>query len=992
MPVHSAIRLKPKTVVSHLHVPKISVKFKKSNGLTSKETKNADEAIFAGVDSDDNFDDPSAANFNFGFNNLNLNENFSLKAPQIGKDFPENISESATKAYQELEHETKIDVLSEILTSVRRASINASNTNTNQNMTFTSTLEAMVSKIKIYDFSQISDTKSLKYPGFGPTPSKNSNYEAINEDLLQEEIQANEMPLEPDEGWLPRRFLADRHDGPFSRERKFSHPQERQTSRSLDTRLLHIVPSSDEHRTGIFPDAKRREKSSSPHKHLQPMNREPSTLLEPIPGTDLKSSATNLPVLANIKPYGQLEQTMPHSIFSKTLTKNQNQNNSKDVALSSLLFISNKPRDKNDVNSQNESISRNTHKHKGSFTSTRLGVKMTMSQKIGAQRQAMENKFLEMAVNDPGKSLVGSRNRQPYRVLQPNPQDPQSQTNPTGKIQKRQPTIERSSSKGRKFNKMKSFNLAETLPEAANPSNYTDMQGDSKDKKPVALHQKYPLAKPKNQRGQVPDILQKILTSFAYVAALVGPDGKILNVGPGTDNGPLEQKNMQTPDFKNFVKFGVGASHQQAIKDKIGMEARPNSALEDALEGSMTASEKINKILEKRKTSRYGSKLSGYTSTTEGELRAELMKSYAEEIIERSGQGKDLFSDIAHGAVLMDNTENLDILLAEKQARLAKNGPGPPGSLSDAKLRQLGGSMTDAERKAKLAHLTAGGSPLPNSLRSHSADTGLATTGGSSSRSYRSGRRGKRYRITESGQRISEEDQSYTEEEVEVEVMVDGVMVKKKVKRKKWKDRKHHNRSGDGSDYDDSSFSKVKYRTGGHYSGRKKGGRSANSRQSDYFSGTGGEDDYYIDDQGNKHYTSKKQRDRARRKNRQSTAKRHRRKGSGSSFGSFDSYDSHDISAIESNKYSESGDPRRNRRKANKISIANLNDEDEKAFMRDLRKQRRKEKLNNKYKRIVDENGKTIYIDRKTGKQVKKRDLSFSESSYWEGSCSHTCI
>ena len=117
VPMHSAIRLKPKATFSHLSVPRISVKFK-SGDNTPKNSHNS---------------------------------NISLKTQQnllttLASSLPKNVTSLTSQAYQTLSIEDRVEVLAQILTTVRRASIDSSTS-------YAKALEILVGKIQVYDFA-----------------------------------------------------------------------------------------------------------------------------------------------------------------------------------------------------------------------------------------------------------------------------------------------------------------------------------------------------------------------------------------------------------------------------------------------------------------------------------------------------------------------------------------------------------------------------------------------------------------------------------------------------------------------------------------------------------------------------------------------------------------------------------------------------------------------------------------------------------------------
>lgn len=684
--MHSAIRLKPKTVISHLSVPKISVKYgskesdnldnpeilkqlghpftynyehasqkhpknidlqgkssqkfhKKSNSSIRPDNKDLQDAMFEGVDSEDNFSNLEAVEAQNG-----LYHDINIKVPDIAKEMPEGISVTASKAYRNLEHSDKVEILSELLTSVRRASQINNMAGTGgrypASLTFTNTLHAMVSKIKVYDFTPITEEKILPTGG-GPTTSKNSDYA----DLAHE--PQNQANLDLPATWLPSNFVADRHQGPFSRG---GQP----------------VFEPEEH-----PEAR------------------PSKL------TDLKSKATNLPQFENLK--SKTLKNIPGPRTSIELPP------SPPAPLSDCLFISNRPRKVEEVQQQNASIQKNYNKRKNAFVSSKTGFKMTLSQKIAKQKELA---FLEQ--QKKGLGIGNGANQVNFE---------KSSTNLTSSTKTEiRPT--RKNSVPPKINQMQSFNLDQNLPKLAKTENYREMVGDTnkqmlKSQPTRAKSKEKIMPKTIGKRGKIPEILQKILTSFAYVAALVGPDGKIINVGPD---------DTEVPEGAHYAKLGVGVSKKQ----NTTAPARPNTTWEAA--PSDLTSEKLARILEKRRSQMSKTNLSKANSYTSGtlskrgteltsqdqqELQAELVKSYAEEIIERKGQGNDLFADVAQGTVLMDHVENVDLLL---QDRFSKNGV-PPNQVGAGP--RLGG----VERKAsKISTANLGANHLKKEGRSRSQD------------------------------------------------------------------------------------------------------------------------------------------------------------------------------------------------------------------------------------------------------------------------------
>jgi len=122
--MHSAIRLKPKATFSHLSVPRISVKFNRENSDSRKE--------IGGVDSSTHTSWKAQAQKHL--------------LSTLASSLPKNITYLTGQAYQTLSIEERVEVLAQILTTVRRASIDSSTS-------YAKALEILVGKIQVYDFA-----------------------------------------------------------------------------------------------------------------------------------------------------------------------------------------------------------------------------------------------------------------------------------------------------------------------------------------------------------------------------------------------------------------------------------------------------------------------------------------------------------------------------------------------------------------------------------------------------------------------------------------------------------------------------------------------------------------------------------------------------------------------------------------------------------------------------------------------------------------------
>ena len=691
--MHSAIRLRPKTQNNHLFVPKIQVKFKQSTEdfVMNDEIQGYSEKLHQKRidDDDENFLENTTTGFRLPRSPSKLanlqKHSMLIKIPEITESFPENISENASKAYQLLNFDEKVDVLSDILTSVRKANEDITNDNLANQNTFTSTLEAIVSHFKVYDFSKISEN----YQNFGDfggrIQSKNSNYQETEIEKPKQESNTireiqQKLPTEP-EIWAGENFVPDRYNGPFSRA----------------AQARAIAQLQQDHQDKISEEII---KENLNHDNL----------------SDLQALATNIPILQKMKE--------KDTILVKSNNTGYQAKPTTPAALTDLLFISNKPRDDSDVRNQNIKLQTNQNKYKNQFLPGKNAtqLKMPLSKKNQLQ-SSIDNNYSKISTNNPvslsfpnhmtlDKKQASNFNMN--RVAENTPITLIS-SNSGNKASFRSPM-----KKQKKINKLKPFALDPNIN--VQPTNYQQMIGDREKSNVHLLKRQNSNSVPQNQnpqknkKGKVPEILQKILTSFAYVACMVGPDGKILNVGPD-DLPVIDVKNPEDQDkvdsklqkAPSFARLGYSNTHLK----KEGDIARPNSSVENSPSENATSNlktKKLNEILEKRRQKLSSlSKNSKFSSSThpsnipltESELSAQLIKSYAEEIIDRKGHGNDLFSDIAVGTVLMDNTENLDLL--QKQAlEKAKNSLTPSSIYSahekpTAILPSLGGLKTQGQ-------------------------------------------------------------------------------------------------------------------------------------------------------------------------------------------------------------------------------------------------------------------------------------------------------
>lgn len=322
-----------------------------------------------------------------------------------------------------------------------------------------------------------------------------------------------------------------------------------------------------------------------------------------------------------------------------------------DIELNGMLFVSNKPRkaDENRVSEQNRA---------------NIGVKTNVFSNPNKLYHSLPQNQAKIATvrNKRGLTLSVLSHNTGVEI--------ESKQSPHVKYVQPEKSIEKSFEKPKYLKNPVKTSETPKISTKKLQAPLTDFQPTKTSNSSSNLHNLWPLITHEDQRGQLPTVLKSFVTGFRNAAALIGPDGYVVNIS--------QLKTKPSGKSKRGEKIPSSFTESNRLSSKNG----GGQDLED------TETQKLAKLLEKRQKSdnsgktansgeNHNSKNSNYSSSQLSKLskmsqysensvefqrhilQEELVKTYAEEIVERQKTvaSVDLIQDIASGTVLMDNFE-----------------------------------------------------------------------------------------------------------------------------------------------------------------------------------------------------------------------------------------------------------------------------------------------------------------------------------------------